>query len=230
MNQLAFSDEFLGTEMQVLREDPPVDPPKGRKPRKEKGERIEHDAYYTDPRVAEFLVKLLFEREGLPCPRLALEPSCGQGAFARALQESHMPADEMLLIDIQDQAAHLEDLENCLFMQGRFEHLVPELEEVRPDLILGNPPYSQAEEHVRLSLDLVALNGTVAFLLRLAFLESLERIPFWKDHPAESVYVLSERPSFTGGGTDNCAYGFFVWRARLDARRSTTLHVVSWKG
>jgi hypothetical protein len=26
------------------------------------------------------------------------------------------------------------------------------------------------------------------------------------------VHVLSRRPSFTGGGTDSAAYGWFVWR------------------
>ncbi len=78
-----------------------------------------------------------------------------------------------------------------------------------PDWIVGNPPYAVAEEHVRKA---IGVAPRVAFLLRLAFLESLERIPFWKEHPCRTVWVLSKRPSFTGGGsTDSCPYGFFFW-------------------
>ena len=52
----------------------------------------------------------------------------------------------------------------------------------------------------------------MAFLLRLAFLESAKRIPFWNEHPCRKVFVLSSRPSFTGDGRhDSAAYGFFWW-------------------
>lgn len=48
-------------------------------------------------------------------------------------------------------------------------------------------------------------------LLRLAFLESKKRCDFWQKHPVSKLYVLSERPSFTGAGTDATAYAWFVW-------------------
>lgn len=76
----------------------------------------------------------------------------------------------------------------------------------------------------------------VAFLLPLSFLESAERgvkskvhkTPFWKEHPATCVYVLSERPSFTGKGTDSNAYGFFVWQNRR-VKYPTRLEMISWR-
>ena len=74
----------------------------------------------------------------------------------------------------------------------------------------GNPPFSAAEEHVRHAMRISRVG--VGFLLRLAFLESAKRRAFWREHPPAEVHVLSERPSFTGGGTDNAAYGWFVWR------------------
>jgi len=40
--------------------------------------------------------------------------------------------------------------------------------------------------------------------------------------------VLSERPSFTGKGTDSNAYGFFVWQNRR-VKYPTRLEVISWK-
>lgn len=79
-----------------------------------------------------------------------------------------------------------------------------------PDWIVGNPPFTGAEAHVRMALREASVG--VAFLLRLAFLESAARIPFWREHPAADVHVLSRRPSFTGSGTDSAAYGWFVWR------------------
>jgi hypothetical protein len=83
----------------------------------------------------------------------------------------------------------------------------------RYDLIIGNPPYSLAEEHVRLCLGLLADGGQLVFLLRLAFLESAKREALWREHPPERVDVLTRRPSFTHNGkTDSAAYAVFRWR------------------
>ena len=57
------------------------------------------------------------------------------------------------------------------------------------------------------------LGDGCAFLLRLAFLESVKRRPFWEQHPPAAVYVFTRRPSFTGGRTDSAAYGWFIWCA-----------------
>jgi hypothetical protein len=86
-----------------------------------------------------------------------------------------------------------------------------------PIWVVGNPPYSHAIEHVEHAISLALPGhgpaGGVAFLLRLAFLESRERAAFWRKHPPTEVHVLTRRPSFTGGKTDSCAYAFFVWCA-----------------
>ena len=92
----------------------------------------------------------------------------------------------------------------------------------RIDWFVGNPPYNAAEEHVRHALGL-AERGC-AFLLRLAFLESIKRRQFWEEYPPSEVYVLDKRPSFTEDGkSDSAAYAWFVWHtdrphqgARLD--------------
>jgi len=80
------------------------------------------------------------------------------------------------------------------------------------ELIIGNPPYSLAEEHVRLCLGLLAPGGQLTFLLRLAFLESQSRRKLWKEHPPAQVDVFHSRPSFTSNGkTDSAAYAVFTW-------------------
>jgi hypothetical protein len=64
-----------------------------------------------------------------------------------------------------------------------------------PVLVVMNPPFARAGEFVGRALAEVGPAGTVAALLRLAFLESKERAPFHRARPAD-VLVLSERPSF----------------------------------
>jgi hypothetical protein len=76
------------------------------------------------------------------------------------------------------------------------------------------PPLPAAERHVRRALDAVPVGGHVVFLLRLAFLESVERAPLFIDHPLRQVWVLRKRPSFVKGrtsSTDSAAYGWFWW-------------------
>jgi hypothetical protein len=67
----------------------------------------------------------------------------------------------------------------------------------------------------------------VAFLLRLGFLESSKRLEFWRRWPCRKVFVLAERPSFTGGGTDSAAYALFWWDKVH--QRATELEIISWK-
>lgn len=79
------------------------------------------------------------------------------------------------------------------------------------DLVVCNPPFSFAREFVEHALALVASRrGTVAMLLRLAWMAGQARASFHTEHPSD-VYVLSRRPSFTGGGTDSADYAWFVW-------------------
>ncbi len=86
--------------------------------------------------------------------------------------------------------------------------------------VVGNPPFKQALDHVEHALSLAfAMRanptlpaGGVAMLLRLAFLEGEVRRRFWERYPVTDLHVMTRRPSFTGGKTDSCAYGFFVWR------------------
>jgi hypothetical protein len=70
-------------------------------------------------------------------------------------------------------------------------------------------------------------NEGVAFLLRLAFLESKGRRELFKRGGLYKVVVLSSRPSFAHGRTDSSAYGMFVWRRGYEG--SPTLRWMDWK-
>lgn len=88
---------------------------------------------------------------------------------------------------------------------------------VKFSTVIGNPPYSLAQEFVDKSLDILSDRGRVLFLLRLAFLESQKRNPWWKEVPLKKVWVLSNRPSFTGNGkTDDTAYALYLWEKGFD--------------
>lgn len=79
--------------------------------------------------------------------------------------------------------------------------------DVRGDVVLSNPPYKDALACATWALERAPI---VALLLRLNWLEGVKRAPWHHAHPA-SVYVLPNRPSFTGRGTDSIAYAWFVW-------------------
>lgn len=77
--------------------------------------------------------------------------------------------------------------------------------------IISNPPYSIALDIIKKCFEIASGDTEIIMLLRLAFLESKRRHQFWQGHPVNELYALSERPSFTGKGTDATAYAFFVW-------------------
>jgi hypothetical protein len=77
------------------------------------------------------------------------------------------------------------------------------------DLIITNPPFALALEFLQKSLTEAA---TVIYLLRLNFLGSQKRRPFWRANRPSHVLVLAERPCFTGDGkTDSIEYAWFCW-------------------
>lgn len=75
--------------------------------------------------------------------------------------------------------------------------------------IVMNPPYSKAQNFVEHAIKCTKSN--VHALLRLSFLEGLKRSKWLRGNMPERVAVLSRRPSFTGKGTDACAYAWFSW-------------------
>lgn len=191
--------------------------------RKPDSERVAGDQYFTPDAVAEALVALLpVSGEGWPYTRgtVCLEPHVGGGAFARALGRRHT---YVVGLDIAEGSA-FHDCSGAGYL-GDFLTDTPWSPDEAPVWIVGNPPYRNAEAHIRRAL---AVTGRhVAFLLRLAILETAGRAALWRDHPPRKVWVLQERPSFTGGGTDSAAYAFVWWDQEY--RGEPALGWVSWR-
>ena len=159
------------------------------------------DDYYTPEELASAVVAYLpvgLAREWV------IEPSCGGGAFVRALQARRC---RVVGIDVDPAARGLEGADVARvgdFLQAR--------NDVDAGWVVGNPPYGDAQAHVEHALNIT--RRYVVMLLRLAFLESIGRVAFWNGQGARlrEVRVLARRPSFVGtNGTDSAAYGVFWW-------------------
>jgi len=157
-----------------------------------------HDAYYTPDALAAACVA----RCGILPSSFVVEPSVGGGAWVRALRAGVLGV-HVTGIDIDPEAAGLLACNVSRVGSWTDEHVGDW------DWSVGNPPYSDAEAHVRASL---ARCHNVAALLRVSFLGSRQRLAFWHAHPADEVVMLSPRPSFTGGGSDTAEYALFIWR------------------
>jgi hypothetical protein len=150
------------------------------------------DAYYTPDALASSLVGLL----PIEPTDTVMEPHAGGGAFVRALLPR---AHRVIGCDVNPDAPGLGLCHSA--HRGSFLDCG-----IGARWIVGNPPFRGFEEHLDHAL---VLGRHVAFLLRLAVMESQSRADMWQRWPLRRVWVLARRPSFTGGGTDSCAYGFF---------------------
>lgn len=171
-----------------------------------------HDAFYTPPLLADFCVDVLtrptYVSTWLGRRSTVVEPSAGGGGFVEAALKR---TPYVHAIDIDPDAAGLRIARTSEVAD--FLRWEPEAE---VDWFVGNPPYGEtdvndgnAEAHIRRALSFARVG--CAFLLRQGFVASKERIPFWSQHPAALRVDLLERPSFTGGKTDQYDYAFIVW-------------------
>lgn len=173
--------------------------------------------FYRTPRWA--IEAILPE---LPASSSVVDPCCGDGAILEVLAERFGP-EHVRGIEINPvlaaraRARVARPWIDCVELPFRPDPLVlegdclsPETDWGTPSLVVKNPPFYLAEEVVREALERTALGGTVFALLRVGFLGSRARGSLWRDYPAD-LFVLPKRPSFTGGSTDSCDYGWFAW-------------------
>lgn len=138
-----------------------------------------------------------------------LEPSAGRGAIVTALLDAGAERSRVVAVEKDKDRALLGPVPT---MAGDF---LLAATAVKYDLVVMNPPFSAAQEHVTHAISMLAPGGQVAALLRLAFCTSAKRAPFRKAHPFD-LYPLASRPSFTPDGkTDSADYAWFVFHGVL---------------
>jgi hypothetical protein len=145
-------------------------------------DRVPDDFYRTE---AEVVLPLLAHLPPRAYFDVVLDPCCGDGAILK-----HFPSSARGIELNPERAAQARALGYSVDTADALS-----VEWSSPDLIVTNPPFSHAMAFLVRALGMVRQGGTVAFLLRLAFLESAGRAQFHREHPSD-VYVLSNRPSF----------------------------------
>jgi len=182
--------------------------------------RIEGDAYFTPGKPVRQILQVLRRDvwrsdRGLKNLRV-LEPSCGAGnILTEVIGFGGVEPKNCTGIDIADvpRGSHLT---GCHFVHADFLQWADERRRLDEyDLVIGNPPYGDdlPAKFVEAILNRPWKDRPTVLLLlmRLAWLASAKRVALHRKFPP-SVFVLSDRPSFTKDGkTDGADYAWFMW-------------------
>lgn len=157
-----------------------------------------------------------------------LDPGAGLGAWGKALRDNaKFTLSNLVGVELDIDTYPDGEYYNEWFVNDYLTWKT----DMRFDLIMGNPPYGQAEEFVRKSFELLNPGGIVLFLLRLSFLESQKRgNGLWKEYAPRVVHVISRRVSFTGNRkSDETAYGLYRWQEhQLEGFYATGPPFLNW--
>lgn len=175
---------------------------------------------YTTPDALALACCRVLDEVGLR-PESVIDAGCGGGAFLRAIKAT-WPRALLTGVDVSPECDGPGDVYAADFIHGRFGS--------GNQAVISNPPYDRAEAFVRRAIELVRPGGYVAFLLRLSFLASQERIGLYRKHPVGFLWPIAGRPSFTGDGkTDGAEYGLVVW-TKLGRGPGQIRSPITWKG
>lgn len=178
-------------------------------------ERRELDFYETPPWATRAVLPLL----GLP--RRVLDLGCGGGAIRFALRTAWGKDVEICGVEIDKQrAAEAFEASTADGLQIYDDVVEADVLLSDPgryakgfDLVVSNPPYTHAREFVDRARGFLRAGGRIAFLLRVGFAESVERVTWHRDNPCD-MHVLSRRPGFypnNPNAKDSAAYGWFLF-------------------
>jgi hypothetical protein len=159
------------------------------------------DQHYTPAALAKAIVDRVIRYGDLRNGDTVCDPGSGQGAFTDAVISSGLSDTSVTPVDNDPSAI------DCRF--GDFLTLNVG---TGYNLVIGNPPYSLAEQFVYRAMSIIDARGTVAFLLTLQFLGSVSRREFFSICPPSTIDVIRPRPSFAlDGATDAREYALFRW-------------------
>ena len=158
-------------------------------------DREQHDFYATEPKA----VELLLAEETFA--NNILEPCCGQKHITNILEQAGYTVKSSDLID-RGVGADIQDFFKITDWDGD---------------IISNPPYKNALDFVKHSLDIVKEGSKVAMFLKILFLEGKTRKEFFLENPPKVIYVASGRLNCAKNGdfdkytTGAVCYAWFVW-------------------
>lgn len=175
--------------------------------------RVDHDVYETPP----WCVRALFAdpRWVTPPGTRWLEPSAGSGSCITTVDHvAPDPARTWTAVELRPEARDDLRRTGALVVTGDYLTAPPM---GQFDVAFGNPPYLDAEAHVRRAL---GESAHVVFLLRLGFLASARRLALHTGITPD-VWSLARRPSFRADGrTDATDYAWFHWDVAAGATQA----------
>ena len=160
-------------------------------------ERQREDYYATDPAAIEPLLDNVYFEDVWEC-------ACGGGHLSGVLEKRGLLKRKSDIIDRGCGAEifdFLNDFENTEWDGD----------------IVTNPPFANAQEFVEKSLSIIKEGRRAAFLLRIQFLEGLERRKLFDREPPKYVMVFSQRAvcakngDFSKYSGSAMCYAWFVW-------------------
>jgi hypothetical protein len=166
------------------------------------------DAYFTPPEATRALLAIE------DVPRSVADPACGAGAILEVCKAAGYTVYGSDIINYGWPHTIVRDYLAAPIHWGDVG-------------LVTNPPYKMALEFVQKAVTEGA--PFAAFLLRINFLESARRKPFFEKHPPAKVWVSSRRLpmmhrlGWTGPiAPSNCCYAWFIWKPGVEETR------VSW--
>lgn len=164
------------------------------------GERGEYDLYVTDPKAAEWLLRI----EDFPKDLPIWECASGLNHLADVFKAAGYE------VRTSDLIKRLPDTEQLDFLNCR--------EGLWHGSIVTNPPYKFAVEFAYKALSMLPSGCKLAMFLRLLFLEGRERRELFEKYPPVRVWVSSSRikclkdnDSAFVGKNGAMAFAWFVW-------------------
>lgn len=182
--------------------------------------KIPYDNYPTKPSLAKALVARVLKRMGdISTTHSLIEPSAGNGVFVKEMR-AVWPTAPIVAVEVRpneqeilaaganqvitsDWTAWIKYAKDFYANQGK------------PVVIIGNPPFSLAQEHIEAAFENLPTDSTISFLLRFSFLGTKKRVPFWAGNGGKFLEILEPivpRPSFVKGSQDNSEYALFNWK------------------
>ena len=160
-----------------------------------KADREENDFYATESKAVELLLaEETFDNN-------ILEPCCGKKHITNILEQAGYTVKSSDLID-RGVGADIQDFFKITDWDGD---------------IISNPPYKNALDFVKHSLEIVKEGSKVAMFLKILFLEGKTRKEFFLESPPKVIYVASGRLNCAKNGdfdkytTGAVCYAWFVW-------------------
>ena len=167
-------------------------------------ERHDFDFYATPPGFAR---AALAQLPNWFKPRCILDPGAGTGVWGRAARE-RWHGSLITGVEIRDVARPA--AYNFWFNNG-FQHVIQKAPCF--DLVIGNPPFKDAEMFVQGALAMLEDYGFLMYLLRLNFVAGQDRFAeLWCGNtPLKKVIVAPKRINFTGDSNPH-DHALFVWQ------------------